>query len=94
MMEYLFHLFSDIIVDSSDLHVDFSKLYDDLSIIHMLEKILKRYWYCLDNAMQITTKLFEKSTQHSKSHQNDLTSLPDKLAYHIKCWHTCLKRRI
>lgn len=44
----------------------------------MLEKIFKRYWYCLDNAMQITTKLFEKSTQHSKSHQNDLTSLPDK----------------
>ena len=61
-------------VNLSDNDVDLSDLYVDLSLIHFLENKSQKTCSCSVNAMQITTKLSDKSTRYMTSQHKDLTS--------------------
>ena len=62
MVAYFCHILSDNYSDLSDLHVELSDLRVDLSLIHLLENKNFKTCSCAVNAIQITTKLSDKST--------------------------------
>ena len=63
MVAYFCNHLSDNYADLLDLYVDLSDFCVDLSLnIHLLEKRILKTCSCLIDAIQITTKLSDKST--------------------------------
>ena len=104
MVAYFCHQFSDNYVDLPDLHVVLSDLnvdspdiYVDLELIHLLENKSLKTRSGPINAIQITTKISDKSTLYLTSQHKDLTSRHHYLAsrnYYLNSWHNILKVNI